>query len=161
MFRRISGILAALLAAFSIVVVTAGPASAATNRTMAVWGSVHIEDYESFAANEHCYSSMNTSHTANPYYPISIEWIRMCGGEIRAELHMQGQVLSNNSLHVIGKALFYEGTSATTNDLDGRKDFTLLVTPNTTRPLNLTVWNSDEGDCDCAWYNLRVANYAP
>jgi hypothetical protein len=161
MIRRITSALAVTLAAFGLVVAAAMPASAATNRMMSVWGNVHIQDYETFAANEHCYSSLNTNRTANPAYPIEIEWIRTCGGEIRAELHMQGQVLSNNYLFVFGTVLFFEGTSTSTSDLDGSKSFTLYVAPGTSSPLNLTVWNTDEGDCDCAWYKLRVGNYSP
>lgn len=161
MFRRITSALAVVLTAFGVIMAAAAPASAATNRLMAVWGNLHLVDYETFSANEHCYSSLNTNRTANPSYPIEIEWIRTCGGEIRAELHMQGQVLSNNYLHVFGTVLFFEGTSSSTGDLDGSKNFTLYVAPGTSSPLNLTVWNTDEGDCDCAYYNLRVGNYAP
>lgn len=162
MLRRTISLLAVGLASLGIVIGAAAPASAAgTNRMMSVWGNVHIEDYETWSANEHCFSSINTNRTANPAYPIEIEWIRRCGGEIRSELTMQAQVLSNNYLSIIGKVLFYEGTSDSTGDLDGQKNFTLYVAPNTSSPLNLHVWNSAEGDCDCVDYVLRVGNYAP
>lgn len=162
MIRRTISMLTVVLAAFGIVVAAAMPASAATNRMMSVWGNVHIEDYETFASNEHCFSSLNTNRTANPAYPIEVEWIRTCGGEIRAELSMQVQVLSNNYLSVIGKVLFFEGTSTGTSDLDGSKNFSLYVAPNTSSPLNLFVWNTAEGEADDnVTYNLRVGNYAP
>ncbi|HEY0638970.1 MAG TPA: hypothetical protein VGD67_15075 [Pseudonocardiaceae bacterium] len=161
MYRRMIGALTVVLALLGIGVAVAAPASAATDRMLSVWGSLHLEDYETWAANEHCYSSLNTNRTANPSYPIEIEWVRTCGGEIRAEMHMQAQVLSNNYLHVFGSLLFFEGTSSSTSDLDGRKNFTLYVAPGASQPLTATVWNTDEGDCDCAYYNLRVGNYAP
>lgn len=162
MLRRIVSLLAVGLASLGIVVGASAPASAAgTNRMMSVWGSVHIEDYETFSSNEHCYSTINTNRTANPAYPIEVEWVRRCGGEIRAELNMQVQVLSNNYLSVIGKVLFFEGTSDNTSDLDGSKNFSLYVAPGGSSPLNLHVWNTAEGDCDCVDYVLRVGNYAP
>jgi hypothetical protein len=162
MFRRIFSLVGVMVAALGIVLAAAMPASAAgTNRMMSIWGTQHIVDYETFAANENCYSSLNTNRTASPAYPIEIEWIRTCGGEIRTELEMTAQVLSNNYLSVIGTAFFYEGTSTSTSDLDGTKNFTLYVPPGQSSPLNITVWNSEEGDCDCAYYALRVGNYAP
>ncbi len=162
MLRRTISMLTVVLAAFGIVVAAAMPASAATNRMLSVWGNVHIEDYESFSSNEHCYSTMNTNRTASTAYPIDIEWTRTCGGEIRAELYMEVQVLSNNYLSVIGKVLFFEGTSTGTSDLDGQKNFTLYVQPNTNVPLNLRVWNTAENEAeDQVIYNLRVGNYAP
>lgn len=162
MFRRVITMLAVVLTAFGIAVTVASPASAATNRMLTVWGQVHIEDYEQWAANEHCYSNINTNRTANPSYPISIEWERFCGGEIRAELHMQIQVLSTNYISVIGKVLFFEGTSHGTSDLDGQKNFTAYVPPNGSVPLNLFVWNTAEGEADDnVSYNLRLGNVKP
>jgi hypothetical protein len=162
MFRRTISVLAVVAAAFGIVFAAAGPASAASNRMLTVWGQVHIEDYETFASNEHCYSSINTNRTANPSYPIEIEWVRTCGGEIRAELNMQVQVLPTNYLSVIGKVLFFEGTSTGTSDLDGQKNFTAYVPPGGSVPLNLFVWNTAEGEADDnVSYNLRLGNVSP
>jgi hypothetical protein len=161
MFRRIAGIIGVAAAALGMLAVNVGPASASTTRMMSVWGSVHIEDYETFAANEHCYSSLNWNATASTAYPISGEWIRTCGGEIRAELHLEAQVVANSYLHVYGTALFYEGTSTSTGDLDGSKTFSMYIAPGHASPLTFTVWNTDEGDCDCAYYNLSVGNYTP
>lgn len=162
MFRRTISMLAAALVAFGVVLTVASPASAASNRMLTVWGQVHIEDYEAWAANEHCYSSINTNRTANPSYPIEIEWVRYCGGEIRAELHMQVQVLPSNYLSVVGKVLFFEGTSTGTSDLDGQKNFTAYVPPGGSVPLNLFVWNTAEGEADDnVSYNLRLGNVSP
>jgi hypothetical protein len=162
MIRRFLSTVAVLLAAFGLITAAALPASGATtDRLLTVWGSLHIEDYETWAANEHCYSSLNTTRIANTAYPVSLDWTRFCGGEIRAELHMQAQVVSDKRLHVYGSALFFEGTSETTSDLDGSYDFSVYVSPEKNVPLQFVVWNTAEGDCDCATYILSVGNYTP
>jgi hypothetical protein len=163
MFRRIATIvIAATMAAAGLLFVSSAPASAATvNRSLAIWGNLHIEDYETFGSNEHCYFSLNTTRPANSNYPIIFDWSKPCGGEIRSELHVQAQVQSNKYIHVYGDILFFEGTTEGTSDLDGQLDFSMYVPPNTSIPFNQVVWNTDEGDCDCATYNLRFGNYTP
>ena len=55
------------------------------------------------------------------------------------------QIVDNDTVRIVGEALLFEGTTESSPDLDGRKDFTLLVPRGKTVANAQEVRNTDEG----------------
>lgn len=79
------------------------------------------------------------------------------GGECRAELRLTGQQQNGGNVLVTGEALFFEGTSESTSDLDGRKDFTILIPKGKMVSNTQVVKNLDEGG-DYATIKMTINN---
>ena len=138
----------------------AAPASADTApHTFALSGSTYITDDETFA-DEHCTRSLAGSDAAqlpfDPGFNIS-DTNNKCGGEIRVEFHVAGTLHDDGSWCVdSGRVLLYEGTSESTNDLDGTQTFSGCVDPGVqTFTTSGTVYNTAEGG-DKARYTVTT-----
>jgi hypothetical protein len=93
-------------------------------RTLQVNGTTNIEDYETFGSNEHCNNRklFGADRAGNAYgTEATPSASARCGGEIRVEVHGHGTIDDNgNFCNLRVDVLFFEGTSESTNDLDGR-----------------------------------------
>lgn len=81
------------------------------------------------------------------------------GGELRVELTMTGSLQSSGDVRVDGEALLYEGTSETSNDLDGTLNFNMLIPRDGITTKTVTVVNQDEGG-DKGVITVTVSNFA-
>jgi hypothetical protein len=71
------------------------------------------------------------------------------GGEVRVEHNVEVALLTGASIQVSAKGWLYEGTSESTNDLDGEGSLTrVVVGPEETRELKLRMSNTDEDEPD-------------
>ena len=139
----------------------AGPAVAATARhTLTLSGSTYITDDEVWS-DEHCTRTFSDADDAQlPSDPAADvdDTDNRCGGEIRVEVHVSTILETNGALCVTtGRVLLFEGTSESTNDLDGRETFTGCVAPGTSRTWRGTVHNTDEGG-DKASFTINLTN---
>jgi hypothetical protein len=119
-------------------------------------GSTYITDDETFA-DEHCTRTLSGYDTAQ--LPMDnaaniSDTNNKCGGEIRVEFHITAAVYSDGGFCVTsGRVLLYEGTSESTNDLDGTQNFGGCVAPGQNITITGTVHNTAEGG-DKASYNI-------
>ena len=81
------------------------------------------------------------------------------GGEVRVELDLTAVALTNGDIRVDGDAKLFEGTSESTNDLDGQRVFSTLVPKDRFTTRTVTVRNDDEGG-DFATVSLSFSNRA-
>jgi hypothetical protein len=85
--------------------------------------------------------------------------VRM-GGEIRVEFNVTASLLdSNGNAMIYGDAKLYEGTSESTDDLDGQREFQLYCPAGATLNYFVRVNNDDEGG-DYATIRLNITNTA-
>jgi hypothetical protein len=127
-------------------------------RRLTVSASIEGVDDETFGSNEYGrVSQVRETILADsvPQNVLSLEcrW----GGECRVELNLVAQVLDNKDVRITGTAKLFEGTSESTKDLDGQRDFVVLVPRGKTAFHNETVKNDDEGG-DYADYKLTFTN---
>jgi hypothetical protein len=67
------------------------------------------------------------------------------GGEVRVELDLNAIALSNSDVRIDGLARLFEGTSENTNDLDGERNFNVLIPAGKFVSHVVNVRNDDEG----------------
>lgn len=117
-------------------------------------------DDETFGSNEYGHledtSEAVLSETSQPANVLSSE-LRF-GGEVRIELDLMGQLRTNGDVLVSGTAKLFEGTSENTNDLDGTKNFSVLVPAGKLVNTKQVVKNTDEGG-DYATIRINFANF--
>jgi hypothetical protein len=103
-------------------------------------------DDETFGSNEYGEASLVRETVLSDSVPQNVldmecRW----GGECRVELTLVGQALDNGDVRVNGTAKLFEGTSEGTSDLDGQRDFVVLVPRGKNASDSVTVKNDDEG----------------
>ncbi len=104
-------------------------------------------DHEIFGANEQTHAEFTRESILNSSQPQNLMDMQlMWGGECRVEFRLTGQMQDDSSIRCTGEALLFEGTSETTGDLDGRRDFTFIVPKGKTVSNQQRVNNDDEGD---------------
>jgi hypothetical protein len=127
-------------------------------RRVTVSATIDGTDDETFGSNEHGHAEFTRETILNSSQPQNVMDMRlMWGGECRVELRLTGQMLDDNSVRVTGEGILFEGTSETTNDLDGRRDFVFIVPRGKTVSNQQRVNNDDEGG-DFADIRLTVSN---
>jgi hypothetical protein len=103
-------------------------------------------DHETFGRNEYGEASLLRETILSDSLPQNVlELECRWGGECRVELTLVGQALDNGDVRVNGTAKLFEGISEDTDDLDGQKDFVVLVPRGKNVPHSETVKNNDEG----------------
>ena len=127
-------------------------------RRLTVSASINGVDDENFGSNEYGSASLIRETILSNSVPQNVldmecRW----GGECRVELSLVGQILDNKDVRITGTAKLFEGTSEDTNDLDGQKDFVVLVPRGKTAFHNERVKNVNEGG-DYADYKLTFTN---
>ncbi|MDO5706930.1 MAG: hypothetical protein Q4G49_17905 [Paracoccus sp. (in: a-proteobacteria)] len=123
--------------------------------------TMRIKDDESWPQNDE-YSNRSVSGTfllddANPARQVLD--IGRCGGEVRIEARYLFQRAAVGGVTIAGDLKLYEGTSTSSNDLDGHVTFTGTAAADGTVTLARRVSNTDEGG-DWADVTLTVRNSA-
>jgi hypothetical protein len=119
-----------------------------------------LTDDETFGSDEHASADKQNEAVLTGDLPQDVLTMQKgAGGEMRVELTLIGQVKLSGDVLIQGKALLYEGTSETTNDLDGDLDFTVLVPRDGVISRTVTVWNEDEGG-DKGVIAMTFSNFA-
>jgi hypothetical protein len=122
---------------------------------------MQITDDESFAANEHGTASMTREAIVSADSPQPLMHMQKgVGGEVRVELDLSAQALSNGNVRVLTDAKLFEGTSEQTSDLDGERTQEIVVLKNKAAALHIDIANDDEGG-DHAEIDVNFANSAP
>jgi hypothetical protein len=115
-------------------------------RRLTVSGSISGVDDETFGANEYGNASLTRETILSNSQPQNVlEMECRWGGECRVELTLIGQALDNGDVRVNGTAKLFEGTSEGTNDLDGQRDFVVLVPRGKNTSHFVNVKNDNEG----------------
>jgi hypothetical protein len=121
---------------------------------------MNITDEETFGSNEMGSAQMTASAILTNQLPQGLMHLEKgVGGEVRVELDLTSQVLTNGDILVIGRAKLFEGTSEQTSDLDGEREFNVLVPRDQFASTQVTIRNDDEGG-DHAEISLNMANSA-
>ncbi|MCY8466849.1 hypothetical protein [Bacillus atrophaeus] len=79
------------------------------------------------------------------------------GGEVRVELKLNARLESNENIIVDGIAELYEGVSENSTDLDGRREFGMVVPKDEIITHNVNIRNDDEGG-DHAEITIAISN---
>ncbi|AYV44962.1 hypothetical protein CFHF_06800 [Caulobacter flavus] len=121
---------------------------------------MYLTDHETFGSNEHGSADKQNEAVLTSDLPQDVLTMQKgAGGEMRVELKLIGQVKLSGDILIQGSALLYEGTSETTNDLDGDLDFTVLVPRDGVISRTVTVTNEDEGG-DSGVISMTFSNFA-
>lgn len=123
--------------------------------------SMRIKDDESWPQSDE-YANRSVSGVvllddANPQRQILD--VGRCGGEVRVEARFTFARASGGAVAVTGDLRLYEGTSESSNDLDGQASMNGTVAANAGVTLRRRVDNADEGG-DWAEVSLQIQNSA-
>jgi hypothetical protein len=80
------------------------------------------------------------------------------GGEMRVEYDITVRLLVNNTIDVQVQGTLYEGTSESTDDVDGTGSLTFQAAMGQTSAATLTITNTDEDDDDAGTLSVSVKN---
>jgi hypothetical protein len=128
------------------------------NRRITVSADMYVEDDETFGSNETVRRQQTNSAILSVQGIVqSVMDVRM-GGEIRVEFTVTAALVDvKGNAMVDGEVKLYEGTSESTGDLDGVRQFQLYCPINTTINYFVRVNNDDEGG-DYATIRLNITN---
>ncbi|MGD9672554.1 MAG: S8 family serine peptidase [Candidatus Nitrosocosmicus sp.] len=133
-------------------------------REVALEGTMVLHDYEDFGDDEEKTVSFNAGVPQifqlgpfQTYVDIPV-WIDKVGGEVRGEIRLTLDWKTDSSIDVHYNIKLYEGTSEDTTDLDGEKSGLLNVPKDSSRNLNETVLNTDEGANDFIKLEMKITN---
>lgn len=129
-------------------------------RLVHVDGRMYLTDDENWASNEHSDTpfSKEAAITRNNTQPFLMV-VAYAGGELRVELKLDVTAYLNGDVKVTGDALLYEGTSDTSDDLDGRLPIDFLVPRDNSITEEYTVYNQNEGG-DSGYFKMTFSNFA-
>lgn len=112
-------------------------------------GTMKVLDEEVFGPNETATKPFAETITLDDeQLEDVVEISKGVGGEVRGELLIRGQLLSNDRIRVWVDTWLYEGTSEATQDLDGERHFNFILLPNQTVNKTYTVYNTAENADD-------------
>jgi hypothetical protein len=130
------------------------------NRRITVSADMYVEDDETFGSNETVRRQKTNAAILSVQglaQSVMDFEVRM-GGEIRVEFTVTASLLDANGNAIIdGEVKLYEGTSESTGDLDGVRQFQLYIPAGATINHFVRVNNDDEGG-DYATIRLNVTN---
>lgn len=116
-------------------------------RKILVSGTMRLSDYERFSSNEVRTIPFTKEATLDDnQLEQLLDLEEGVGGEVRGELDLNVQLLGNEDIRVSGSIRLYEGTSETTDDLDGERSFSFIVKKGKTVSYQKKVVNEDEND---------------
>jgi len=130
------------------------------NRRITISADMYVEDDETFGSNETVRRQQTNSailSTQGLSQSIMDFEVRM-GGEIRVEFTVTAALVdAQGNVVVDGEVKLYEGTSESTGDLDGVRQFQLYCPVGATLNHFVRVNNDDEGG-DYATIRLNITN---
>ncbi len=130
------------------------------NRRITVSADMYVEDDEWLTSNETVRRQQTNSAilSAQGIAQTVMDFTVRMGGEIRVEFTVTASLFdSNGNAMVDGEVKLYEGTSESTSDLDGVRQFQLYVPVGATVNHFVRVDNDDEGG-DYATIRLNITN---
>ncbi len=131
-----------------------------SNRRITVSADMYVEDDETFGSNETVRRQQTNSailSTKGIAQNVMVFEVRM-GGEIRVEFTVTASLIDDiGNATIDGDVKLYEGTSESTGDLDGQRQFQLYCPANATLNHFVRVNNDDEGG-DFATININITN---
>ncbi len=128
-------------------------------RRVSVSSVIFAVDHETFGSNETKTEQQDRSAVVGEDAPADLMYMETrVGGELRIELRLIAQALPNGNVRIRGNVKLYEGTSETSNDLDGEKAFSTLVPANAYSSKDVTITNQDEGG-DYANISMHFGNF--
>jgi hypothetical protein len=128
-------------------------------RFVTVVAHMDLIDDETFGSNEFSSADERREVVVTNFAPQ--ELIKMsdgAGGELRVELALDVQARSTGDVSITGKASLFEGTSETSNDLDGDDAIQFIAPRDGFVSKKYVVVNEDEGG-DQGTITLSVANF--
>jgi hypothetical protein len=130
------------------------------NRRITVSADMYVEDDETFGSNETVRRQKTNAAILSVQglaQSVMDFEVRM-GGEIRVEFTVTASLLDANGNAIVdGEVKLYEGTSESTGDLDGVRQFQLYIPAGATINHFVRVNNDDEGG-DYATIRLNITN---
>jgi len=133
-----------------------------SNRRITVSADMYVEDDENFGSNETVRRQKTNSAILSVQglaQSVMDFEVRM-GGEIRVEFTVTASLFDGAGNAIVdGEVKLYEGTSESTGDLDGVRQFQLYIPVGATINHFVRVNNDDEGG-DYATIRLNVTNVA-
>lgn len=122
---------------------------------------MRLTDDETFGSNEHGEASGSGETIVTNFHPQDVmpKIIGKAGGEVRVELTLIAQALTNGDVRITGRADLYEGTSEEDTDHDGDEDIDILIPRDEFRSYSVTVRNEDEGG-DFADITMNFSNFS-
>jgi hypothetical protein len=130
------------------------------NRRITVSADMYVEDDETFGSNETVRRQKTNSAilSAMGIAQSVLDFEVRMGGEIRVEFTVTASLFdSRGNAMINGEVKLYEGTSESTGDLDGVRQFQLYIPAGATINHFVRVNNDDEGG-DFATIALTVTN---
>jgi hypothetical protein len=122
--------------------------TAPTTRRVSISGSMFTLDHETgpFEQDETETMSFAASEFIGLEHPQSlVQREHGVGGEVRIELSLQAQMLSNGDVRLTGTAILYEGNSESSGDRDGSATISIMVPKGQSVSHQFVVRNTDEG----------------
>jgi len=130
------------------------------NRRITISANMYVEDDETFGSNEtvrHQQTNAAILSTQGIAQTVMEFGVRM-GGEIRVEFTITAALIdANGNAMIDGDVKLFEGTSESTDDLDGERQFQLYCPAGATINHFVRVDNDDEGG-DYATIRVNVTN---
>jgi hypothetical protein len=141
------------------------PFRSAGRRTLYFSGSMTLRDSEWPGADEIMTLNLGTHSASVDVSHRKVMYFEgRCGGEVRLEMDVFASLGVYDSIIVNLDVRLYEGSSASSTDLDGRGNFTVHIpaTPgDNKRTVSATVWNTDENEVDDqGFFYVALANEA-
>jgi hypothetical protein len=130
------------------------------NRRITVSADMYVEDDETFGSNETVRRQRTNAAilSAQGIAQAVMDFEVRMGGEIRVDFTVTASLVDvQGNAMVDGEVKLYEGTSESTGDLDGQRQFQLYCPIDTTLNHFVRVNNDDEGG-DFATIRLNVTN---
>lgn len=131
-----------------------------SNRRITVSANMYVEDHESFGSNETVRRQQTNAAILSVQgvaQTVMAFEVRM-GGEIRVEFVVAASLLDRvGNAMIDGEVKLFEGTSESTGDLDGVRQFQLYIPANASINHFVRVNNDDEGG-DFATININITN---
>jgi hypothetical protein len=153
--RAVLGAVTALIAIGAL----AAPAKAhGANHAILISGNMYLVDYDWDSANETNFLTYTGSMGVGPT-TIFNSWSKTgCADEVRGVIRVEATHSSSTSVEVRLRAYLYEGTSCSTTDFDGYKEYVFTVPLGSTVSKSFTVWNTAEDDPDRMQISIAVKN---
>ncbi len=127
-------------------------------RHVIVTANIALTDHETFGSNEHGSAQRRDERWVDSWDPQGVmTLVGTAGGEMRVEVVADAAVRPDGSVRVGVNVKLYEGTSVTTDDLDGERSTTQVVPRDQTVQIPIHIRNDDEGD-DFADISLVISN---
>lgn len=132
----------------------------AVRRRISVTALMDIVDDETFGSDERGSAQMTREVVVTDEVSQGLMHMEKgVGGEVRVELDLNAIAQGNGDVRIDGNAKLYEGTSEQTSDLDGERNFVVLIPADRFVSHVVNIRNDDEGG-DRATITMNFNNQA-